>query len=465
MAKALSRLSYIAIAGLLAAPSLAITPSDSALTDDGHLLRAVTGHYGELFAEGSATNPGIRVLALDIESAEGTERVLVPSSQTWRPESSPTVIWDSSSASTIVLWLSGTGNPGQNTIEFLTQRDGEWSTVSSGRTGDGTIVRFDEEPATFLSYDELTFESTDETRITVSRHVVHLVWREADTERLLYMPLVFIDGHYVGWSEVVTLSQVLRKANEGADPASGMSESLRNLYAVEQQGDSLLLGVADPDHDHLGVIAVELLPISLAALADEVLDAILEDQGPIDAGGLQNLAEGIAASIISVGQTVNLNPAVTEYTAIRVANWLRAADPALGREAIAQGARTQTLDVSSSVLAFTVSDPTSPQGHITELDLGEFLDTEGDDSPIGDLVRLDVRLDVPAPEFGGDDIEAIIGSRGSGLMLTWSVDEGAALAYSEFSHRNQSWSPPQQLELHEGFSREQAFELLRRRLR
>ncbi|MEM8997952.1 MAG: hypothetical protein AAGF23_24435, partial [Acidobacteriota bacterium] len=272
------------------------------------------------------------------------------------------------------------------------------------------------------------------------------------------------DGRYVGWSDVITLSQVLRKANEGADPTTGMADSLRNLFAVEQEGDSLLLGVADPDHGHLGVIAVELLPISLAALADEVLDAILEDQGPLDTGGIQTLSEGIAAEIISVGQTVNLNPAVTEYTAVRVANWLRAVEPGTSREAIARGARHQTLDVGSSVLAFTVSDPTLPTGHVTELDLGEFLGTDGGAGQMGDLVRLDVRLDVPAPDVHGDEIEAIIGSKGGRLMLTWPADEGQTLVYSEYRSRSASWSEPAGLELNETFTRDHALELLRRRL-
>ena len=460
-----TRLLVFVVSALLAAlPAFSATPSDSALTDDGRILRAVEGFYGDLFPEGTAAAEGIRSLALDIESADGVERLLVPTSETWRPERSPTLIWDSASSSTILLWLSGTGEPDQFTIEFTGRRDGEWGAVESGRNGAGKLVILDQEPTTFLSYDELSFQAADDSTITLSRHVVHLVWREAATEKLLYMPLVFIDGLYIGWSDVVTLSQVLSKANEAADLDHGMSESLRQLFAVEQLGDSLLLGVADPEHNHLGVISVELLPISLAALADEVLDSILEHHGVLDEGGLQGLSDGIRAQIISVGQTVNLNPAVTEYTAIRVANWLRAVDPALGRDAIAKGARAQTLDIGSSVLAYTVVDANVPQGEITEIDLSDFLDTEDGAGQMNDLVRLEVRLDVPAPAIDAPDIEALIGSKGARLMLVWPRAEGAELAYTEYRSRGGGWSDTQALELSESFTHEQAIELLRRRL-
>ncbi|MEM8997904.1 MAG: hypothetical protein AAGF23_24195, partial [Acidobacteriota bacterium] len=172
MAKLLSRLSFTALAGLLATSSFAATPSDSAVADDGRILRAVSGAYGDLFAGGDAANDGTRVLAFDIESADGSERLLVPSSETWRPESSPTLIWDSPSASSILLWLSGTGNESQHTVEFITRRDGEWGAVESARDGEGKLVRFNQQPASFVSYDELTFETTDSSLITVSRNVV-----------------------------------------------------------------------------------------------------------------------------------------------------------------------------------------------------------------------------------------------------------------------------------------------------
>ncbi|MEO1366048.1 MAG: hypothetical protein AAFX50_02640, partial [Acidobacteriota bacterium] len=75
MAKLFSRLSFTALSGLLAASSFAATPSDSAVADDGRILRAITGAYGDLFT-GDAANDGTRVLAFDTESADGSEQAL-----------------------------------------------------------------------------------------------------------------------------------------------------------------------------------------------------------------------------------------------------------------------------------------------------------------------------------------------------------------------------------------------------
>ncbi|MEM6793804.1 MAG: hypothetical protein AAF725_07460 [Acidobacteriota bacterium] len=461
-------------AGLLVSPALALVPTDAAVTDSGQIQRAVAGSYGELFPEGTSSPPEVRALALDLQDGAETRRLLVPTTagtdSAWRPERSPSVVWDSTSETTILLWLSGTGVEGHDTIEFTSLQGDTWSEVRNASFGNGgDLVIFDSEPSLFVSSDSMTFATVEGDDFAVSRNVVHVVWRENATDRLLYMPLVFLNGRYTGSSEVITLSDVLsssHEADESIVPDASASESLRAIRGMRETEDGLLMAVTDPQHGRLGVLAVELLPMELSVLADGVLEGILGFEGEL-AGeeALEFLGGQIRAQIISIGTTIRLNPAITEYTATRVSDWLRLSGAGLSRDQLAHGARTHALDISSSVTAQTVPDLTHDDGSITELDLSEFLSSADSDGQLADLVNLGIRLDIEAPELPAapTPISAMLGSDGGSILLSWPVDEGQGIRYTLRGYRD-GWSEPATLTLSEQLPIELAHELLRRRL-
>ena len=455
-------LALLAMASLAALAVPVAMADDMVLTDQGELMRVAAGKFSDFFPNTHGIGPNTRVLNLEITDSTGAvQPVLVAGTQDWRPEHSAQVVWDSQANSAILLWLSGTGQ-GESTLHFGSYSDGTWSPID-GLRADGRLVRFPQAPNITVTEDSYAIELSDDERIVVSRKIFHLTWREADTGRVRYSPIVFVEGLHVGWTEIITLSSVFQMLHDGDEPAV-LPSNLSDLLSVQAAADqrSLLVTFAEPEFGRLGTLSVGIRPMQLVLLGDLVRDRILENQMPLNPENLVPLIEDIYANIIVIGSRVDLNPAVTEYVSNGVRQWLRDyAGEYLGDlEALAQQTRRQAINISSTVYAME-TDSTPDKQLI--IDVGDFLDSNGYRDELVQMLDLGVRADFSAPSIDAPKLTAYTSVHGQGLMLAWPASEGAVIEFVE--NRGNGWGEAGSVHLVHGIDAERAHELLRRKAR
>lgn len=436
------------------------------LTRDGDVQRLVTGPMDELFP---ATNRSVQVLALEIETAHGVvERHLVPGTDTWRPETPLRAFYEAGRDASIVVWASGPAG-GARSLHFATFQGGEWSGVGAAQIG-GRTHYFDEIPVIFDSFESLTIDTVapeggETETLHASRRILHLLWHDADTERVRYLVIPFDDGLYADWMEPSSL--VLPEGTD--DSAKGDRGAV--FFDARPSADGLSLQVSLGNPERYGTIHVEVRPLSLQLLGDSVLERILAERpwlDPTDPASVARLGEIMRGHIVPIGRSFKANPATLEYVAGRLDEWLR--DNGSGYagdiDGLARDARMETIEIGASVYAKTSVDPANPNATILDLDLGDFLDSNGHRAELADLVRLELRADFTAPTVPGlAEAETTVHTSADGrsLLVAWHDAENATVRWIE--NRGDGWSEPRSLRLSESLDLAAAQALLHESIR
>ena len=224
----------------LRAGGLETRTAHAALATDGTVYRVHEGLQGDLFSSshGRTDHP---VLALDIlRAGEESQRLLVPETDNSDLESTAAAVFESSSGSLFIVWISLFNNlhSSINLIAF----DGENWSDRIEITGDAFSVK----SATSLLITRDSFvETHDDTQTQHHRTILHTVWWEESGggSRVRYTPLILVDGAFTSGYQIFDL---LDFADEADGEGDGRARHLAPTLTKGTHASALIVAVPDP---------------------------------------------------------------------------------------------------------------------------------------------------------------------------------------------------------------------------
>lgn len=444
----------------------------------GQLQRALTGSYGELFADASSADAGTPVLALETR-APGAEaaRVLVPGTLDARTETAPLLFQDSHHDSFVVLWRSLAGEDGGGShLSFATFDGAEWSEVFRLER-DGVPVALAGEPLIAETHDTFEIRLEDGEPIRAERRVVHLLWHGDEATPLThYAPLIFVEGRYVGWHSHFVLNDSFLLAPESAGeeddggeaaPAPELTAALAGALDLETAADgrSVLVTFANPASHRLGTLEISPLPLSLELLGEAVREQVLAHADLFDPGDLGAFADGIRAAIVIMGQLYELHDAQADFVAGGVADWILASDGEYGwadLERLGDDARDVAVDRGREVTLSRQADPAGAGSEIVRIDVSAWLEGLEPEAPRVFDFRL--RRDLPAPAIGDGPVRVHVSRDGADLLVAWEDEENGVIHWVESRHPD-AWGETFSLATGEDLDLETGHRLLARKIR
>ncbi len=276
----------------------------SVLDTSGTVYSVVTGTYRQLFpATATAVNGDNPVMALDItRPGQLPARQLIPDTDGWEIESSPYLLLDGS-GTLFVLWQAR-----QNVNSMLFLRSLQGSKWGPPILILGNSFSIKSAPQIAMTRDTLTVDGG-----AVTRTILHLIWWEdADGGRVLYAPLVLVNGEYQGADQPVLVLNDLDTASGVPDArvSNALYESPR--LQLGRADRSVVIGFANSRNGHLATVEATVLPSDLDFLADDVRAHIIT-------GGLQwpsnptFIGDQVRAHIITGGKGGRLSSRVLSF--------------------------------------------------------------------------------------------------------------------------------------------------------
>ena len=437
----LGLLSLILAQGLAAA-SLQAQERRLTLEPDGTVYRLLQGSYGELFPDGTATDPEHPVLALEVLPASGEpERWVVPGTESWDPESSPSLVYEKSTRRLFLLWQQLFN--GIHPLFYLLSFDGaEWS----------DLVQITSGP--FTDKGSLQLAVTREDAVDGGgRTLVQLVWWEEApnaTNRKRYAPIFLEDGVDIDASRVFDLSVILPAAPQETPPPEAVGLEYALSFRSGRNDHTEVVGFLDPDSQRLFVLDLELLPAAVSNLAERVRGHIVIVGSEFPTRG--ELAESISNELLVIG--TDFHPATLRYLDHQIRQIVNSPDTELtpgGIQNLADGVRGHIVIVGSRIGNGGLDDGSDSE----ILTIGPSVN--------GGYHNLKVSkvFDRAAPDVGGA-AQLLLSESGRKVLVAWEEGEDR-IHYTE--SLEEGWSEPGVIELTEELDRETVYRMLEDRVR
>lgn len=461
-----------AVLALLTAPALAAQAPDGlsqasqeiAIGSEGEIYRVQLGTYGELFPPGSAgsglADGESQALALEIvRDLEGRQRLLVPGTETADFEDSASVLYEDGTRTLFVLWQTRV-NTVHWQLNLIGLRDGAWTEPVEIS---GNPFGWKGSPQLQVTRDSFVTELPDETLRRWHRTVAHLIWLEEGShgQYLLYSPIVFIDGVYIGWNPVYPVRDL---GLSSADAGIGLYNSLLAAEPRIEPGrnaQSVVLAFVDDFSGEVLTASIEVLPGEIAHLADRVRAQIIDVGRTRDPQGIQSLSDKVRAQIIDVGREIGVHPAVASYLAKDVEGLLESLSSNDDFTMLADRVRAQIIDVGSRLTGRGVDrSRLADKVQVVDLPTGDFpmaggvdLGMSGAAASVIAIERLSVHS---APATGMSPHEVYLSRSGRDLLVAWRQED--TMRYRE--SRGDGWSAVRTLDLGEDLDPRLALEAL-----
>ena len=424
----------VTVGGLLAAVAVAgASPSRMVVGPGGAVLQLSIGAYGDLFPEGTQAYPGNLVLALDVSRGDSTERFLVPQTRSRFPETSPTLFFDDQGGVAYLLW-EGFHND-IHPLLYLTSFDGE-------RFGEVFEISGSPFSRKGLPHLEVTRDRGYSADLSpVDRLMIHVTWIEevGNEVHKRYAPLVLMDGEFLGWNPVQTLS-----ASPVSDDAKGWGDLLR--VQPGPQSNSFLAGFFDADQASLASTMVEVVPQALSRLADHVATTILAQRQGMDQG---ELAEVVRQGIYDLD--LGFHPASLDYIVAQVEELILASAEDEDLDFLAGTLRGTIVHIGMRVGTGGLATGEASQVMTLRPEVGEGLSHHIKLSPIGVW---------PLPEVGGP-ARVFFADDGREALVAWDSDTEVLFRET----LKGGWGEVQAVALGERLDRSTVYDILESRAR
>ena len=439
---------------------------DKALGNFGEVFHVQTGSFGNLFPENTDVEPQLGIMVLDIHHADGMERLVVPGTDTWRPELYPMVSYDDRNDALMIFWATGGYADQRLALNMTSFRNGEWLPTTKIRS-DGEIALIQGIPRVAVTSDDFFLDLGEDHEPFESRRTTfHVVWHEPADGTVRYSPVSFLDGELAGWSETLPLAARTLKSNSstsGDAPGAALPPGLVGAVSLERarESDAVALTLTDPTDGSVVTLRIEEVPMSLAHLAAKIQAHVADGFTSADPADLAPLADEIRAEIIITGARCRINPAVSEYLAAEISSWIaqygQDYDDASG---FSEDASRHAMEVGSEIYNQAVIHETGPQD-VLDLATLPVADTYLD--KLNQLIRIRTRGSFQAPsEVGENEVHLFTSDDGHSLLVSWLDEESQILSFME--NRGLGWSEPQGLQIQESLPLATAFELLQRKI-
>lgn len=439
-----------------ASAASAVSTSSFALGGEGELYRVVTGPESALFPGPGAGDHN--VVALSIVRPNGrSELLLVPGTEGNETESSPSLVYEEASKTVFLIWESRS-NYIHSQIRLASYSAEGWSEAIELP---GELFSLKSSPSLAITRDTfITFDADGEIE-SHARTIYHALWWEeaAARERVVYSPVVLIDGTYVGWSSLFILND-LGFGDETGSSYPGTADLARSLtIRPGSSAGSVVLGMVDGVTRQLLQMEVSVIPGEMSALAAELARTLDEGgAGPVDAPGLADRAR---VQLIDVGARLRMHPALIEYLAEVTAGTIQAeaqlASPM--PSPLADRARVQLIDVGARMIAQGLSSsPAEPQAWLLELASVQAPQSADDSMPMHSL-RVEMKAMRSIPRTNPGAAHLFVSRSGQEALVAWQV--GDTLFYTE--SQADDWSPVLRLRLGPGLDLATAYQILEQR--
>lgn len=447
--------------GLTAAPAQA-SSTDVALGSQGELYRVQVGTYGDLFPGGHDDQPADMVLALDVVHPGGgdTERRLVPGTIGNNVESAASLFYEDGSKSVFMVWESRV-NPLHSVLNLTAMgEDGRFSDVV---TISGDRYSFKSSPRIAVSHDTFELPGPDGSSEPHRRSIVQTVWWETTgtEERAVYAPVVLMDGTYLGWNPVFLLDDLAAQSSGDHLTDSPASDALAHSPSIAL-GDSTSVAVAtfvNSGSGRLNTLEIDVLPIDLTTIAALVRTKILGY--PRIPSPIAPLADAVRNQILAVG--VNLHPSLRSYlaeeTRAQIVEIGSRYNPGQIRR-LAETVRAQIVEIGATAFGGRGF------GRLPNLAIADVFatpDAEPTPGAPGHALAVRTAKDLPVPETGAATTAPTVftSATGDAVLISWL--ENDKIFYRESTAAG--WTDPLSLDLSPTFTREQAEQVLRQRVR
>lgn len=441
-------------AGAATARELSVT----ALGNSGEVYEILSGRYEELFPEGDEFPGDNHVLALAVTRGDARERYLLPGTGSPQKESAAALFYERSRGNLVVLWR-GSGADEAELLNIVTFAGGSFS--DAYEVADPALSSV-AAPRVVVTHDVYDIQLSENEWESIERTVLHLLWVAHDKSGfdVRYSPLIFVEGVYSGWNQVVSLRDIT------ALPEERPRASAEALYTtlgltVSENGQRVVASFVNSLDGVLRVVEIGVLPQELTYMGQEVRDELNGLEASFANEELSSFADIIRAEVINVGRRHRLHPAFTDYVADQVGKEILVVGGEYSVSSyheLVEYLRTFTLRTAAPLVTASANGSLG-SGTILEVDVGNLsLDATGP-SP---LINLRVLSSLPVPRIAGDPTALFASSDGRHVLLSWADGEGH-LGYVE--NEADGWTEPRSLVLGDYLSAERAYEVLAGRVR
>ena len=442
------KLRALLVALLVALPGVARAGSPpTALGSQGRVYRVLEGTYGELFPGAPAASAANPVLALEsVETGKKPVRRLVPGTEDSASEKFPALSVDPTTNDVFLVWEKRTWV--YSTLHLTVASGDRWSKVFD-LYGDGLSTKLNPQVATTTETYQV-LESGGELA-SKTRTVLHLVWFDSGGygERTLYVPLVFHDGAFLADWQVFSLADFLPPA-ESASAAAPQLVRAPSVRAA-RGGDGVVIAFADSLSGRLAVVESRPVTGSLVGFADEARHQVIDVGRTVT--DRRAIVDKARHQVIDVGRRM-LGRELGDVLAQRFLDAVGGSDPAESLASVVDKARHQVIDVG-----VRLGDP-RPRAKVAAsqvvLDMAHGVET----ADSSNLASFQLTFLAAAPWVPNREVRLLPSHAGEDLVLAWDLESALRYRQSEAD----GWSEVLSLALDADLTREQAYDILDRRL-
>jgi hypothetical protein len=440
---------FLCACALLLAGGVASAGAEQAtLGADGVLYTARVGTYSSLFPNGKAQPANANVLALEIQEPGGKHtRLLAPGGELVAPDAIPFVLWEDASRRLFLVW-EGLSHI-HSAVRMVSYDGVDWSQPLqiSGNP-------FTKKSSPRLAITRETYLRDDGGEaVRGERTVLHVVWYEDDygDVHVLYAPVALDNGATPQLlPPIFDLGLfVPEAAGSGAAPSAALLRSPRVVAAADQK--SVLVALLDDATDQLATLRIDVLPVELSIVADELERFFAVEENDPCGGDVGALAERARAHLVVIG--TRFSAYARSFMADAVREWLLARRNGEcstgGRAALAERARAHLVVIGRRALHEVIVAAEEESSYLLTFD--------GSEAGLHNDLSLSVQRAVTSPPaLAAGPARIHIAGSGRQSLVSWKSN--GALFYQE--HNGASWQPRQSLALSESFTLEQAYSLL-----
>jgi len=443
----------IAGAGLLALPAFA-APQQAVLGNGGELYLVKTGTYGALFPDGTETDPGNSVLALEItRPGEPAERVLVADTKDRAVESSPAVIFEADTNTIFMVWESRPSSI-QSSLRLASFDGAHWSPAVEV-TGNSYSEKTSLQLAT--TRDSYQVPDIEGRPVLKHREILHLTWSEENEiglDEAFYTPIILDEGAFIGANPILSLNTFDPSDDHPAAPVS--TELVRSpMVQAGRDGRTVMVSFTSAVTGRLLALEVAVLPTQLRQLADKARAYIIE-LGARAKPDLPTVAAKARDFILS--SSGDFQPEVARSMADLLYTFVLNQNPSQAN--LAEKARAYIIELgakfSGRPLRPAAGEPSFPAQilQIVPRPAGP------GENPPGHLLQVRAAFSRRAPAIGNGTVRVFVSETGASSLVSWTGDDRV---YYRDSVGN-GWSDVRELKLNESFNLDKGYEVLSQRV-
>jgi hypothetical protein len=426
-----------------------------ALGAQGNLYRIDAGSRRQLLPTSFGADYPVLVLTIS-RPGMPPQRFVVPGTEGDEVEASPAILYEEVADAVHVIWESRT-NFIHSQIRLASYSDRQWSAPIDLP---GEFFSLKTSPSLVVTRDSYVLPGASGDPEPHRRTIVHAIWWEeaAAGERVVYSPVVLLDGAYIGWNPMFVFNDLGLPAGASA-PLSATSDLVRSpVIQPGRSGDSVVVGLVDPRSGQLAQFEVTVGAGELAILAEQVAKEIAAsaDLYPDD---LVGLGERARAHLVDFGVRLRMHPGVIGYLAGEVKAEI-GQDGGGDLASLADRARAHLVDFGVRMAVQGLA-PDRDEDSVWLIEFPSAEPASGAEARPLHSIRVRLAAARPVPETEPGPTTLYLSRSGEEALVAWEVP--GRLRYRE--SRGDEWSEVRELALDEYLTLPSAHAILEQRAR